>query len=101
MSKRLPQEVIDSWPEVFGDIDVKSVPLEYLNAIHVAFKNSDVWVIDFTKTKSATPEVINAELNELFEEYQDEITNIDFKLDTQKVKKDVQRRTTHFLKKRK
>lgn len=101
MSKKLPQEVIDSWPEVFGDIDVKSVPLEYLNAIHVAFKNSDTWVIDFTKKKDVTPDVINRELAALFEEYEDEIVNVDFKLDTQKVKKDIKRRTSHFLKKRK
>jgi len=100
-NKKLPQEVIDAWPEVFGDVDVKSVPLEYLHSINVQFKNRDTWVIGFDKTKDITPEEINQHLNDLFEEYEDDIVNVDFKLDTEKVKKDVKSRTKYFMKKRK
>ena len=100
-NKKLPQEVIDAWPEVFGDVDVKSVPLEYLHSINVQFKNRDTWVIGFDKTKDITPEEINQHLNNLFEEYEDDIVNVDFKLDTEKVKKDVKSRTKYFMKKRK
>ena len=101
MPKKLPPEVIDSWPEVFGDIDVKSVPIEYLVAIHVKFRNNDTWIIDMKKSQPLTPKAVDKQLNDLFEEYQDEIVNVDFKLDTAKVKKDVQKRTNLFLKKRK
>jgi hypothetical protein len=99
--KKLPQEVIDAWPEVFGDVDVKSVPLEYLHSINVQFKNKDTWVIGFDKTKDITPEEVNRHLNDLFEEYEDDIVNVDFKLDTEKVKYDVKKRTKYFMKKRK
>jgi len=100
-NKKLPQEVIDAWPEVFGDIDVKSVPLEYLHSINVQFKNKDTWVIGFDPTKDITPEEVNRHLNELFDEYEDQILNVDFKLDTEKVKYDVKKRTKYFMKKRK
>jgi len=99
--KKLPQEVINAWPEVFGDVDVKSVPLEYLHSINVLFKNKDTWVIGFDRSKDITPEEVNQHLNELFDEYEDQIASVDFKLDTEKVKYDVQKRTKYFMKKRK
>ena len=40
-------------------------------------------------------------LENLFHEYEDSIKNVDFRLDTAKVKADIQARTRHFLKKRK
>lgn len=38
-------------------------------------------------------------LEELFEEYNDAIEHIDFRLDTERLKSDVQRRTRSFMKK--
>ena len=98
--KKLSQDVIDSWPEVFEDIELEAVPLEYLNAIHVTFTNNNVWVIEF-KDQEVTPEYVNSSLQEIISEYQSEIINIDFKLDTHKVKHDIQKRTKYFLKKKK
>lgn len=98
--KKLPKEVIDHWPEVFKDIDIKVVPVEYLDSIHVTFQNEDIWVIEFDKNQDITSEIINQQLDELFSEYEDEIVSVDFRLDTRKVKFDVQKRTKQFLKKR-
>ena len=36
----------------------------------------------------------------MFLEYEDSIQNVDFRLDTAKVKADIQARTKHFMKKR-
>lgn len=40
-------------------------------------------------------------LEDLFEQYEDVITNIDFRLNTKKLKQDITNRTKLFLKKRK
>lgn len=98
--KKLPKEVIDHWPEVFNDVDIKVVPIEYLDSIHVKFESNDVWVIEFDKNEEITTEIINQQLDELFSEYEDEIVSVDFRLDTRKVKQDVQARTRSFMKKR-
>jgi cyanate lyase len=44
---------------------------------------------------------VEAELQEFFTAYDDAISNIDFKLDTEKVKRDILKITGKFLKKRK
>lgn len=99
--KKLPRDVIDHWPEVFKDIEVKVVPLDYLDSIHVSFSNNDTWVIEFDKNTELTSASVSESLAQLFREYEDQIINVDFRLDTQKVKQDVQKRTRQFLKKRK
>ena len=98
--KKLPKDVIAHWPEIFDDIEVKVVPVEYLDSIHVSFDNDDKWVIEFDKSEEITYDAVAEALDQLFEEYEDEIVNIDFRLDTKKVKEDIQRRTRQFMKKR-
>lgn len=43
--KRLPQDVINKWPEVFKDIDIKAIPLQYLHSVRVEFGNGKIWDI--------------------------------------------------------
>ena len=43
--KKFPDEVIKYWPEVFGEITLNVVPLQYLESITVTFKNKKVWEI--------------------------------------------------------
>lgn len=99
---RLPQEVIDHWPEVFKDLDVQVIPLEYLHSVRVIFQDGNIWEIDLQKSKSDDSlDNLEQTLEELFEEYDSEISNVDFRLDTKSLKEDIQARTRHFLKKRK
>lgn len=99
---KLPQEVIESWPEVLEDVDVQVVPLEYLDSIRVTFEDGKVWDIDIAKSLEKGPEFdVETALEDIFEEYEDSIVNVDFRLDTDRVKQDIQRRTAHFMKKRK
>ena len=99
-SSKLPPEVINHWPEVFEDIEIDVVPLEYLHSIRVTFSDGKVWDIDITKQKGSV-EDLEKSLDDLFEEYQDVIQNVDFRLDTDKVKQDITKRTRKFLKLRK
>ena len=99
-SQKLPEDVIQHWPEILKDIDVKVVPLEYLAAIRVSFKDGKVWEVDL-KRKKTTENSLETIIEEFFEEYGDSIESVDFRLDTKKVKADIQQRTTTFMKKRK
>ena len=101
----LPPEVISHWPEVFKDVDVQVVPLEYLHSIRVFFVDGKIWDIDMAKTRdlkqNQDSDTLEKTLEGLFEEYEDVITNIDFRLNTKKLKQDITNRTKLFLKKRK
>lgn len=99
---QLPPEVIDHWPEVFKDIDIEVVPLEYLHSVRVFFDDGKVWEIDIAKSKKqGLTEDLETTLEELFKQYDNVINNVDFRLDTKRLKEDIQARTRTFMKKRK
>ena len=98
----MPPEVIDHWPEVFKDIDIEVVPLEYLHSVRVFFDDGKVWEIDIAKSKKqGLTEDLETTLEELFKQYDNIINNVDFRLDTKRLKEDIQARTRTFMKKRK
>jgi len=99
--KKLPPAVIDTWPEIFNEIDVDVVPIEYLHSINVKFKDGKMWEIDVKKSLEKPNIDIETALEELFEHYEQSIESIDFRLDTEKVKYDIKKRTHQFMKKRK
>lgn len=104
MTKKSPlsREVVEHWPEVFKDIDVQVVPLAYLHSLRVTFTDGRVWDIDVKESQKKGQDVnIGDVLDDMFEEYEDVIANVDFKLDTEQIKNDIQKRTQIFLKKRK
>lgn len=101
-SKKLPQNVIDQWPEIFKDVEVEVIPLYYLDSVRVTFEDGKIWDIDTAKALSeGADDDLESALEEIFSEYEEEIVHIDFRLDVERVKKDIQKRTAHFLKKRK
>lgn len=100
--KSLPKEVVACWPEVFEGIKLNVMPLRYLHAVLITFKDGKIWEIKITtKTKRAGWESFEKSLAELFKTYERQIDNIDFKLDTDRVRKDIERSTRKFLKERK
>jgi|TARA_B100000902_G_C27135195_1_gene825671 uncharacterized Ntn-hydrolase superfamily protein len=99
-TKRLPQEVINKWPDVFGDVDVHAIPLEYLHSLRVRFNNGKVWDIAVDVKKNPVKS-LEKTLKDLFNTYDSSIKHVDFKVDTDRIKKDVQKRTTKFIKHRK
>ena len=65
------------------------------------FGDGKIWDIDVGKSKlKDSPEAVEKSLSDLFAEYENAIKHIDFRLDTQKIKHDIQKRTASFLKKR-
>lgn len=86
------------WEEIFDSIDMDFLPLEYLDLIIVKFLDGKIWEIDVGKTAKNTEESIDDILEKFFEEYEDSIDTIDFRLNTKKLINDVGRRTKKFLK---
>lgn len=100
--KVLPKDIVEHWPEVLKDVELKVVPVKYLHAVRVYFKDGKVWDIDVAETlkKNPSEKSIEKTLENLFLEYEDTIQNVDFRLNTAKVKADIQARTKYFMKKR-
>ncbi len=100
---KLPKHVIDIWPDVFKDIDLKVVPLDYLHSIRVVFQDGKIWDIDIQNSKDEDGRQVNIkkELENIFRQYERDISNVDFRLDTERVKRDIKKRTALFMKKRK
>lgn len=100
--RTLPDDVVSHWPEVFGEIKLNAFPLLYLDKVLVNFKDGRTWEIRITtKTKKNGWKEFEKSLTELYRNYEDSIENIDFKLDTERVRKDIERSTQKFLKQRK
>jgi hypothetical protein len=100
--KKFPDDVINLWPEVLGDIKLNVIPLIYIDSIEITFKNKKVWEIDFKRNlETSSLESFELEIKNLLSEYEQEIENIDFKLDTHRLKNDVLNSTKKFLKNKK
>jgi len=100
--KVLPKDVIEHWPEVFNDIKLNVLPIRYLNKVLINFKDGKTWEIKITaKARREGWPLLEKSLSDLCKTYEDSIDNIDFKLDSQQVRKDVESSTQKFLKKKK
>lgn len=100
--KKLPTDAIEIWPEVFGDIKLNAIPLNYVHSLLVKFKDGKTWEIRVTtKTKKNGWKSFEKSLQELCQTYEDFIVEVDCKIDTELVRKDIERMTQKFLKKAK
>ena len=98
----LNKNIVDQWPEVFEDVDLSAVPLPYLHSVLITFKDGRHWtvVLKDIDRKSNNGE-IPKNLYEFFQNHEDDIQNIDFRLDVEKLKKDVIKSTNKLLKRKK
>ncbi len=96
-NNRLPDEVVNYWPEVFKDVEIKAVPVKYILGVHVTFTDGKSWDIDIDKEKS-NEDSLEDTLNTFFQEYNEQIEQIEFKLDTPNLVNDVKARTKTFMK---
>jgi hypothetical protein len=99
--KILPKNVIDRWPEVFGEITCNVVPVHYLTTITITFKNGKVWEIVVDDKKDDTWDFLESQVKEIVGQYETAIENVDFQLDTERIKKDIIKHTNKFLKTKK
>jgi len=85
-----PRYLVKEWPEVFEDLYMNTMPVAYLEMVHLEFANGRVWQIDIKEQiKDTDVDKIADRLLDTMSEYKDEIKKIDFKIDIEKLKKDI------------
>ena len=98
--KSLPKDVVDQWPEIFSEVDVKAIPIPYLYSMRIIFKDGKIWDINIDDhAKKNSIDDLETHLSELITNYEDSIEHIDFRLDVERMKIDVMKKTKSFLKK--
>ena len=64
--KKLPDDIVNHWPEIFADIDFGVIPINYLNAVRVSFHDGKIWNIDIGESATKDdPEEIEKNLLKL------------------------------------
>lgn len=85
-----PRHLVKEWPEVFEDLYMNTMPVAYLEIVHLEFANGRVWQIDIKEQmKELNADEIANRLLETLHEYKDEIKKLDFKVDIERLKKDI------------
>jgi hypothetical protein len=86
----------DEWNEILDEVNYDYIPIEYVSTVIVTFLDEKVWEIDVQNKKNGDdPADV---IGEFLEEYDDTIDTVDFRLDTKRLKKDINKRTKRFLK---
>lgn len=102
MKKPLNQDLIDQWPEILGDVNLAAIPIFYLHSVVITFKDGNTWNVVLKKEhKESDGEKFTQTLNELFKNYESAIQHVDFRLDIDKLKKDITKTTNKFMKRKK
>lgn len=92
------KKLIKEWPEIFKDVEVKTIPIVYLDNVIIHFTTGMVWDVDIKNhLDSLTVEDIQNILHELFTEYNTEIKNIEYVFDIDKLKQEIDCFTQRIL----
>jgi hypothetical protein len=77
---------------------MNTMPIAYLDYVHLEFANGRVWQINIKDRLPATSiDFVANQLLETMSEYFDEVVKIDFKIDIARLKKDVSNYTNTLL----
>jgi hypothetical protein len=87
-----PNYLVKEWPEVFEDLYMNTMPVAYLDFIYLEFSDGRLWEIDIrNQLKENSADDIADRLLETLQEYQSEISKIDFKVDINRLKLDIKK----------
>jgi len=93
-----PRHLIKEWPEVFEDLYMNTMPVAYLDIIQLEFSDGRVWEIDIREelNKQDANSIADTLINTL-QEFKDDIKKIDFKIDIERLKKDISSETNKLF----
>lgn len=87
----MPSSLVNEWPEIFEDLNTSTLPIEYLDMIHIEFTNGRVWEFNIREgCSNYSTTVIVESLLDILSDYHSEIKQIDFKVNVAKLKADIQ-----------
>ena len=89
-----PSHLVKEWPEVFEDLYMNTMPIAYLEYVHLEFESGMVWQIDIKEQlKAKDPQSVADKLMETLHEYKTQIKKLDFKIDINQLKRDIDQET--------
>jgi hypothetical protein len=95
---RPPRHLVKEWPEVFEDLYMNTMPVAYLETIHLEFNDGKIWQINVAEQLAESdPALIADSMLETLQEYKDDIKKIDFKIDVEKLKTDIKNETNKIF----
>jgi len=95
---RPPRHLVKEWPEVFEDLYMNTMPVAYIDFIHLQFQDGRVWQIDVRcQLAEDDADSVAERLMTTLHEYKETITKIDFKIDIDRLKKDISDSTKTIL----
>ena len=78
---------------------MNTMPVHYLESIRLEFGNGRIWEINIKEQlANSHSDVVAGKLVETFAEYKEDIKKIDFKIDIEQLKKDIQNQSNDFFK---
>ena len=93
-----PKNLVEDWPEIFEDLYMNTMPVNYLEYVQLEFSTGMVWEVDVREQlKNYDAETVARKLYETFQEYETDVTRFDFKLDIRRLKRDLKRSTKLIL----
>ena len=91
-------QIVKQWPEVFKNLYMDTMPLEYLETMTLEFSNGRIWKIDVMEQIEQQNRIDIADrILNTFDEYKDEIIKIDFRIDVEKLRNNTKDSTNNFL----
>lgn len=101
MSRRtieLPENIVEKWPEIFEDLHINTLPVEYLEKLKLEFYDGRVWEICVkSHTDQKSIDVFIKKLIEELSEYSDQLKTVNVLLDADKLKSDVKKQTKNLF----
>lgn len=101
MSKALfrpPRHLVKEWPEVFEDLYMNTMPVAYLDLVIIEFDDGKVWQIDISAQLLETDaDSVCNKLLDIMQEYKESIVKMDFKINVDKLKKDIKEETSKIF----
>lgn len=101
MSKALfrpPRHLVKEWPEVFEDLYMNTMPVTYLDIVIIEFNDGKIWQIDIgDQLKNTDADSICTKLLDIMQDYKDTIVKMDFKINVDKLKKDIKEETSKIF----
>jgi hypothetical protein len=95
---RPPEEFIKHWPEVFEHIYMKSMPIRYIHGVEIKFGDGRIWEVDITEQLPFSSEnEIVAKLTSALKEIASEVKSINFNININKLKADIEDQTKNIL----
>lgn len=91
---RPPRHLVKEWPEVFEDLYMNTMPVAYLDTLVIEFVDGRIWEINVSdQLDKSDPNQVTDQLLNTMQEFKHDITKIDFKINIDKLKSDIEHST--------